>query len=423
MKILIFGKNGQVGGELCSILQQDSAEFLACDRDDVDLENPEQIKSKIESYKPDVIINAAAYTAVDKAEQEPEKAKSINADAVLVMANSAKQIDALLVHYSTDYIFDGTKKEPYTEEDEPNPLSVYGKTKLEGEENIRASGCRHLIFRTSWVYSKNGHNFVNTILKLAKDRTEIKVVNDQIGCPTSAEFIAKNTLKCINIVQKDKTKLGTYNLTCKEAISWYDFAVKIVQDAWDRGDKLKLKAENIVPVSTEEYGQTGARRPMNSVFDKSKAFNLFKINSQKLWEKLSFKCFENEKGMLLPLELCKNIRNSDLPFKAKRFYSIVAPENSRNIVRGMHAHYNLEQVLIVIKGSFELHLEDTFGNKEMVLMNKSNFGIHIKKGIVWRELKELSTDCVIIVFASDHYAESDYIRSYKKFNEIKRRYE
>ena len=183
MKILLLGANGQIGWELQRSLSP-LGEIKACTRKEADLEDPNVLKLIIQNYQPEIIVNAAAYTAVDKAESEPEKAYRINAEAVAIMANEIKELDGLLIYYSTDYIFDGTKPTPYTEKDQPNPQSVYGKTKYQGEVVIKASGCNHIIFRTSWVYALRGTNFVKTMIKLGKEREELKVVNDQIGVPT-----------------------------------------------------------------------------------------------------------------------------------------------------------------------------------------------------------------------------------------------
>ena len=203
MKILLLGANGQIGWELQRSLSP-LGEINACTRKEADLEDPNALKPLIQTYQPEIIVNAAAYTSVDKAESEPEKAYSINAEAVAIMANEIKEFDGLLIYYSTDYIFDGTKPTPYTEKDQPNPQSVYGKTKHQGEVIIKASGCKHIIFRTSGVYALRGTNFVKTVIKLGKEREELKVVNDQIGVPTSAELIA------------DITALSLYKITQQE---------------------------------------------------------------------------------------------------------------------------------------------------------------------------------------------------------------
>ena len=257
-KILILGANGQVGSQLQNTLAP-LGKIKACTRKEADLENLGQLKKIIQNYQPQIIVNAAAYTAVDQAESEPEKAYRINSEAVATIAQESKKINALLVHYSTDYIFDGTKTEAYTEEDQPNPQSIYGKSKWKGEQAIKESDTKHLIFRTSWVYAKKGKNFVNTILKLAKERQELKIVDDQIGAPTTATLIANITAQAI----AEKIQSGTYNLTASGSTSWHGFAEQIIQyDANQYNIKL-------TPVPTEQYPQA-APRPKNSMMNTSK---------------------------------------------------------------------------------------------------------------------------------------------------------
>ena len=206
MRILLTGKNGQVGWELQRALAP-LGEVTACDREQLDLSDISQIRAKIRELRPQLIVNAAAYTAVDRAESEPEIAMQINATAPAAMAEAAKEVGALLIHYSTDYVFDGTSREPYTEDHATNPLNVYGKTKLAGEEAIRSSDASYLIFRTSWVYGARGKNFLLTILRLARERSELTIVNDQIGAPTWSRDIAEATahVHCRAILVREKT--------------------------------------------------------------------------------------------------------------------------------------------------------------------------------------------------------------------------
>ena len=243
MKILLLGANGQIGWELQRSLSP-LGEIKACTRKEADLEDPNALKPIIQTYQPEIIVNAAAYTAVAKAESEPEKAYRINAEAVSIIANEIKELDGLLIYYSTDYIFDGTKPTPYTEKDQPNPQSVYGKTKHQGEVIIKASGCKHIIFRTSWVYALRGTNFVKTMIKLGKEREELKVVNDQIGVPTSAELIADITaLSLYKITQQEnhpQKMTGTYNLIPMGETSWYSFAQFVFTEAEKHGEQLKV---------------------------------------------------------------------------------------------------------------------------------------------------------------------------------------
>jgi len=248
VKILLTGRNGQVGSELEAILHP----AVATDHAMLDLADVDAIHSVVRAAEPEVIINAAAYTAVDKAESEPELAMRINGAAPGVLAEEARRANALLVHYSTDYIFDGTKRSPYVETDPTGPMSVYGRTKLEGETRIRASGCRHLILRTAWVYGRGG-NFVRAILRQAEKGAALRVVNDQIGAPTWSRDIAKVTSDLLN-----KSAEGTFNVSAGGSASWYEVALEILRLV---GRKLE-----VTPVSTAEYGAK-ARRPAYSVLD------------------------------------------------------------------------------------------------------------------------------------------------------------
>jgi len=283
MKCLLFGANGQVGYELQRSLAP-LGEIKTCTREDVDLEDLDSLRLLIQNYKPKVIINAAAYTAVDAAESNEIKAFAINVNAVDIMSKEIKKLNGLLVHYSSDYVFDGNKDSPYTEEDQTNPLSVYGKTKLKSEEKIIESNCQHFIFRTSWVYGFHGNNFLKTILRLALEKDELTVVSDQYGVPTSAELIADITYKCINSTQQNtkKNTSGIYNLTPLGKTSWYDFAKLIVSEATNSGLNLKLKQENILPVKSINYTQA-ASRPANSILNSVKLSTTFSIRMPQ-WE-------------------------------------------------------------------------------------------------------------------------------------------
>lgn len=251
MKILLTGKDGMVGWELARALPP-LGEVIACGRKELDLADPARVVSVIREVKPDVVVNAAAYTAVDKAETERELAFQVNGTAPGIMAEEAKRLGALLVHYSTDYVFDGTKDGPYVETDAPNPLSVYGASKLAGERAIQEVGCRHLVLRTSWVYAARGRNFLLTILRLAKEKRELRVVDDQYGAPTWARDIARASAE---ILRRTDTPGGIYHLTAAGETTWCGFAREIVRLAG-----LKTVVE---PITTEEY-PTLARRPGNS---------------------------------------------------------------------------------------------------------------------------------------------------------------
>jgi len=241
----------------------------------VDLLRPESIRDSVRSFRPDVIVNTAAYTAVDKAESEPELASAVNATAPAVLAKEAAEAGALLVHYSTDYVFDGGKPDPYIESDPINPLNVYGKTKAAGEEEIRTSGCNYLILRTSWVYSPRGSNFLLTILRLAKERDELRIVDDQIGAPTSSQAIAEATVLILRRwLYEDPAvaaeKCGTYHLTAAGEVSWFGFASEIVRQC----SSTPLKVRSLVPIRSSEY-PTAARRPLNSRLDCSRIADTF----------------------------------------------------------------------------------------------------------------------------------------------------
>ena len=278
-RILLLGRNGQLGWELQRSLAP-LGEVIALNRAQADLEKPATLRDTIRSNAPDLVVNAAAYTAVDKAESEPDLALLVNGHAVRVLAEEAGKLGALLVHYSTDYVFDGSKSGPYTEDDAPNPLSVYGRTKLEGERAIRASGCRHLIFRTSWVYAARGGNFVKTILRLAGERDELRVVADQIGAPTSAELLADVTALCAGFVthfpERFARVAGTYNLVASGETSWHNYAQFVVENAARLGLPLKLASGSIRPIATSEY-PLPAQRPLNSRLATDKLRRVFGI--------------------------------------------------------------------------------------------------------------------------------------------------
>ncbi len=247
---MLTGANGQVGWELARSLMP-LGEVIALNRKQCDLSLPETIPNIVQEIKPDVVVNAAAYTAVDKAEEEEGVAATINGTSVGVLAEEAKKSNALFIHYSTDYVFDGTKSTPYTEEDVPNPLSVYGKSKLAGEEAIKQSGCEYLIFRTSWVYAARGSNFAKTMLRLARERDELKVVDDQLGAPTSAELIADVTALILhqlhigNIPASHVT--GTYNLAAGGLTSWHGYAQFVIGMALEAGMPLKAVMDDVLP--------------------------------------------------------------------------------------------------------------------------------------------------------------------------------
>ena len=269
MKIVLVGKGGQVGRELVGSLAA-MGELAAFDRAAADLERPDELSALLRREQPDVIVNAAAYTAVDKAESEPDRARLVNATAVGTMAQVAADLGAALVHYSTDYVFDGTKAGRYVETDEPRPLSVYGVTKLEGERAVAASGCRHWVFRTTWVYAAHGHNFVRTMLRLGRERDELRVVDDQFGAPTAARLIAEVTAACIGrLAAGSPPATGVYHLAPHGETTWCRFARTILAAARERGASLRCTPENVVGIGTADY-PLPARRPANSRLDTTK---------------------------------------------------------------------------------------------------------------------------------------------------------
>ena len=276
MKLLLFGGNGQVGRELRRSLAP-LGELVVATRDGVDadvavdFDAPASLAGLIASIAADVVVNAAAYTAVDKAETDADAAFAINADAVAAIAKACAASGALLVHYSTDYVFDGTASQPYREDDATAPLGAYGTSKLAGEDAIRASGARHAILRTAWVYASHGRNFLLTMLRLANEREELRVVADQVGAPTSAGWIADATA---DLIGHGVTDAGTWHLVASGQTSWHGFASAIIEDAHALG--LLARAPTVLPIATSEF-PTPARRPAYSVLDNTRLRNDFGI--------------------------------------------------------------------------------------------------------------------------------------------------
>jgi dTDP-4-dehydrorhamnose reductase len=265
MKILLFGKDGQVGRELQRTLLP-FGDIIALNRQNADLQNLAELNRILESVNPDLIVNAAAYTAVDKAESDPDAAFKINAEAVAMMAGYASHNNVLLVHYSTDYVFDGQKSGAFVETDDTNPLGIYGLSKRMGEESIAQSRCKALIFRTSWVFSSHGNNFIKTILRLAKEKNSLNIVADQFGAPTSAELIADVTALAIAGYRSGNITSGIYHLTATGETNWHQFAHHIVDRALANGLHLQLDQSQIRAITTEEY-PVPAKRPKNSRLD------------------------------------------------------------------------------------------------------------------------------------------------------------
>jgi len=303
--ILLTGKSGQLGSELDRLLPK-LGEVIAPERNKLDLRDPEKIRQILRNANPQLIVNAAAYTGVDAAETDQATALAVNAEAPRALAEEAKKLGSMLVHFSTDYIFDGSKNAPYLETDPPNPLNAYGRTKLAGEEAIRNSGAAHLIFRTSWVYATHGRNFLLTILRLATEREELKVVDDQVGAPTCVLDLAEATTGILaGIVNNSSSQptfpeaSGTYHMTAAGQTTWYEFANAILEEARRAPQNLPwltsatkgrpLTARRVVPISTEEF-RTPARRPANSVLSNARLKQVFGVTLAD-WRTELQKCF------------------------------------------------------------------------------------------------------------------------------------
>jgi dTDP-4-dehydrorhamnose reductase len=291
-RILLIGRNGQVGTDLALLLPQ-LGELVALNRQELDLTKSNDIRRMIQKLKPQWIVNAAAYTAVDHAETDEFTARAVNEQAPAIMAEAAKEIGAALVHYSTDYVFDGSKKSPYEETDTPNPINAYGKTKLGGERAIQESGALHLIFRTEWVYATQGRNFLLAILRLATQKQELRIVSDQIGSPTTSREIAAATVRVISqLMNREEgvrsltTSGGIYHMAAEGETSWYEFTKAILEEASSGTQKLPwvsaatqgmpLLTKRVLPITTAEYPTT-ARRPAYSVLSTRRLHDRFGV--------------------------------------------------------------------------------------------------------------------------------------------------
>lgn len=280
-KILLIGSQGQVGKELSKILPE-IGELVCTNRNNLDLTNTDKLLDLIQNIKPNIIVNASAYTAVDKAEFERDLTYQINATVPQILAQESEKLNSIFLHISTDYVFDGKNNKPYLESDKTNPLGVYGKSKLAGEENIINSNARFLILRTAWVYGIYGKgNFVKTMLRLGAEKEQLKVVMDQIGCPTSAKDIATTITQIIPQILEQKDLREIYHFTNLGVCSWYDFAVNIFQQAKQLNYPLKI--QEILPITTEEY-PTPAQRPHYSVLSTRKLSNNFNFYPN-YWQK------------------------------------------------------------------------------------------------------------------------------------------
>jgi len=281
MKILLLGKNGQVGWELQRALAT-LGEVIALDFDSpaplcADFSQPQALAATVRSVSPDVIVNAAAHTAVDRAEAEPELARTVNASAPAVLAQAARESNAWLLHYSTDYVFDGSGSAPWVEDSPTGPLNVYGQSKLQGEQAIRASGCSHLILRTSWVYAARGGNFAKTMLGLARTRDRLRVIDDQIGAPTGAELLADISAHALRCVVHGRQAGGTYHAVASGQTSWHGYACHVIERARGLGIDIRTAPDAIEPVPSTAFA-TAARRPLNSRLETRKLRETFAVH-------------------------------------------------------------------------------------------------------------------------------------------------
>lgn len=286
MVILLTGKDGQVGFELARALAP-LGKLHAHDRASLDLANPDALRAACRALKPDLIVNAAAYTAVDKAESEPQLAHAINARAPGVLAEEARRLSALLVHYSTDYVFDGTQRTPYVETDRVNPVNEYGRSKLAGEQAIGAVGCKHLIFRTSWVYGPRGKNFLLTMLALARTRDEIRVVDDQHGAPTTSRYLAQSTLHVLRAIPRRGVASGIYHLAPSGETTWFAFA-RAIFSHW--AARTGAKVPTVIAIPSAAY-PTPARRPAYSLLATGRMQATFALEAPP-WEELLSRCLD-----------------------------------------------------------------------------------------------------------------------------------
>jgi dTDP-4-dehydrorhamnose reductase len=283
-RILVTGKDGQVGFELLSSLAG-LGQVIAVGREKMDLSQPDSIRRAVRDFSPDLIVNPAAYTAVDQAESEPDLAMAINGTAPGILAEEAKRLGAALIHYSTDYVFDGTKAAPYTEDDATCPINAYGRTKLAGERAIKAVGAPHLILRTSWVYGMRGKNFLLTILRLAKERDELRIVDDQFGVPTWSRALARATAGVLTHLSYGKPgfaeayagQSGVYHLTAAGQTSWHGFAAAILEHASRPEQRLLQRVPSLKRISTDQY-PLPAPRPRYSVLANTKLQRVFGVS-------------------------------------------------------------------------------------------------------------------------------------------------
>lgn len=295
MKLLITGSNGQVGRALCALALEQGIDYQAFSSEQLDITKDNRVFRALRKAKPTIVINAAAYTAVDQAEDELEKCYAVNRDGVHYLAKACSRLNIPLIHISTDYVFDGQKSAAYVEGDSPNPINVYGGSKLEGEKLLRATLSRHVILRVSWVFSEWGSNFVKTMARLSREKQELKVVDDQVGSPTPASDVARVIIAMAKQFDCGAMAWGTYHYSGAELTNWYDFAKDIVAEAANYGE---VTVKEIYPEKTENYNYR-ARRPLNSQMNCRKILEAFGVK-QRSWKpemaRVVRSCFQSEGG-------------------------------------------------------------------------------------------------------------------------------
>ncbi|WP_367275407.1 dTDP-4-dehydrorhamnose reductase [uncultured Eudoraea sp.] len=411
--ILVTGANGQLGSELRALeFHYPSYNFIFTDSKQLDITTYRAVEKYIEQNAITAIINCAAYTAVDKAETDSTKANALNHLAVENLAKISKARGITLIHISTDYVFDGTSDRPYTEEDVPNPQSVYGKTKLAGEKAMqRVNPPNSIIIRTSWLYSNYGTNFVKTMLRLGKEKNEISVIADQKGTPTYAGDLAKTILEILPKIKNDKVEV--YHYSNEGVCSWYDFAKAIFA--------LKKMFIKVDPIKSTEF-PTPAKRPHYSILNKRKIIEAFQLKIP-TWEDSLARCLRKPEPKILKLPKILDIRgnlswfenSNQIPFDIKRTYFINDVPGGE--IRGGHAFRKSTEFIVALSGSLDVVLND--GNKEIKYsLNRSDYGLYIPN-LIWRKMENFSANAFALIVSSISYNTADYIRDFENFQIIR----
>jgi len=407
--ILVTGAKGQLGSELQDLsLLYPEYEFIFSDEEDLDISNHQEVRKFIAVNSITAIINCAAYTAVDKAETEPTKADTINHLAVENLAKISKSRGIVLIHISTDYVFDGTSNKPYTEEDIPNPQSVYGQTKLDGENAMLKINPAHaIIIRTSWLYSSYGSNFVKTMIRLGKEKKELSIISDQVGSPTYANNLARTILEILPKIENEDVEI--YHYANEGICSWYDFAIAIFV--------LKKMAIKVDPIKSVEF-ITLAKRPPYSVLNKSKIKETFQIKIPS-WEESLARCLRKPEPKLIELPKILDKRgyltwfenSNQIPFDIEWTYFVYGVPGGEII--GGHAFRERNEFLVVLSGSLDIIIFD--GQKETKLsLNRSYYGLFIPNGL-WYHMENFATNTFVLVVTSTTFNENDYIRDKGEF--------